>query len=130
MVRICDSCGREYEARRKDSRTCSPACRQRRGRGAKPAPDLYVPADNPLLIATKRELEAAGKLDTRLGQQALVLAARVAGSETNAGIAALSRELCMVVAEAIGGRGSAAPRPPDAIDEVRARRDVKRMAQP
>jgi hypothetical protein len=32
--RLCDYCGRDYPARRSDSRTCSPACRQRAHRAA------------------------------------------------------------------------------------------------
>ena len=66
MRRSCDICGREYDARRSDSRMCSAACRQRRSRGAEPPPA----EETPLLIATRQELEAAGKLETMLGQQA------------------------------------------------------------
>lgn len=126
MLRKCDTCGREYEARRKDSRTCSPTCRKRRGRGAKPASDSDGLVEKPLVVATRRELEAAGELDTRLGQQALALAERMSGSETNAGIAALSRELCAVMAAATGSKAPGQKAKADYIDELRVRRDAKR----
>lgn len=123
MVRICDICGREYEARRADSRTCSAACRKRRGRGARPQPQQH---DSPLYLATHRELEAAGALNTWRGQQALVLAARMSGSETNAGVAALSRELRSVIQAALGTKAAGGNSDDDFIDELQARRDAKR----
>lgn len=127
VIRNCDSCGNPYQPKSARSRFCSDVCRVRHSRGAAPEPK---PADDdPLVNATRRQLDEAGKLDTRLGQQALVLAARMSGSETNAGIAGLSRELCTVMTAALGA-ASAAPGVADAIDELRARRDGKRKAQP
>lgn len=84
--------------------------------------------DNSLVKATKAELEAAGKADTMLGQQAIALAARMSGSETSAGIASLSRELRTVMAAAIGAALPSAPAAGtgDRVDELRARRDAKR----
>jgi hypothetical protein len=119
MRRNCDICGREYDARRSDSRMCSAACRQRRSRGAEPPPA----EETPLLIATRQELEAAGKLETMLGQQALALAARMSGTETLGGIASLSRELRVVMTAAVGSM----PKPGvgDSVDELRQRRDTK-----
>lgn len=129
MRRNCDACGREYEARRKDSRTCGSTCRNRKARGAAPA-SKGDGCDNSLVAATRRELEAARKLDTMLGQQALALAARMSGTETTGGIAALSRELRTVMAAAVGAIPAAPPAPGqgDGVDELRARRDAKRAA--
>lgn len=125
MERKCDICGRSYEAKRRDSRTCGSTCRNNKRRRTPPPAD---PFDKPLVAATKRELEAAGKLDTMLGQQALVLAARMSGTETAGGVGTLSKELSRVVAAAIGSGPPATPAAGagDDIDELRARRNAKR----
>jgi hypothetical protein len=75
-----------------------------------------------LVVATKVELEAAGRLDSVLGQQALRLAQQMSGFETGGGMAALSRELRATMAEATRGAAVAA----DPLDELKARRDAKR----
>lgn len=123
MQRSCSVCGRDFDAKRKDATTCGSTCRANRHRGkvANPATNLV---DTPLVRATRAELEAAGKLDTRLGQQALVLAA---GMSTGSGVGQLSKELDRVMEAAIG----ISVKPPaagtgDAVDELRARRDAKR----
>ena len=124
MPKLCEVCGRSYEAKRKDSKTCSATCRSRK-RDMLPG---GVPANNSLVKATKAELEAAGKLDTRLGQQALILAARMSGTETPSGVGTLSKELDRVMAAAIGSTPPKAPTAGagDDVDELRARRDAKR----
>lgn len=124
MQKLCAVCGRSYETRRKDSLTCSATCRSRK-RDMLPA---GAPADNPLVKATKAELEEAGKLDTRLGQQALILAARMSGTETPSGVGTLSKELDRVMAAAVGATTPSAPAAGegDSVDELRARRDAKR----
>ena len=121
MRRACDMCGRDYEAKRSDSRTCGSTCRNNKARGA----DRVGPVDSPLVRATHAELEAAGKLNTRHGQQALVLAARMS---TGTGVGPLSKELDRVMAAAIGFTPVATPAPGagDDVDELRARRDAKR----
>lgn len=123
MQRSCDVCGRDYEAKRKDSKTCSATCRSNKRNGAGSAPAAEVVERNSLVIATRRELEEAGKVDTMLGQLALSLAGRMSGTPT--GIAALSKELREVTNAAIGTRTSA-PVQDDGIDELRRRRDAKR----
>lgn len=121
MRHKCDVCGNAFEAKRRDARTCSAACRNNRRRGARPAPE------NSLVAATRRELAAAGKLDSMLGQQALVLAARLVGSATSGGVGTLSKELSRVTAAAIGSTPSSpAAGKGDDVDELRARRDAKR----
>ena len=106
LRKTCDDCGSDYEARSARSRFCSDACRVRSSRKSSP-PDPEVVSSDPLVKATTRELEAAGKLDTRIGHQALALARRMAtGIETGGGVAALSRELRSVLDAAIGGKAS------------------------
>lgn len=122
MQRCCIVCGRKYEARQANSRTCSATCRSRKARGAADPPA----ADSPLVRALARELEAAGKLDSLHGQQALALAARMSGAQTSAGVASLSRELRTVMTAAIG---SSSPTNADVIDELKKRRDAKRASQ-
>lgn len=121
MLRKCDTCGREYGAKTARSRFCSDVCRVRKFRGAAPAPGVECAA-SPLVSAARRELEAAGRLDTVLGQQVLLLAARLSGTDTGAAVAALSRELRATMAEALRGvrRGA------DPVDDLRGRRDRKR----
>ena len=121
MQRSCSVCGRDFEAKRKDAITCSATCRSNRRNGK----SVTNPVDTPLVRATRAELEAAGKLDTRLGQQALVLAA---GMSAGSGVGQLSRELDRVMAEAIGFTPPTAGTAPtgDTLDELRARRDAKR----
>jgi hypothetical protein len=79
-----------------------------------------------LVEIARKELEAAGKLDTILGQQALVLAAAMTSEMT--GVGTLSKELSRVLAAALGDvpPGGSALGDVDVVDEVRARRDAKR----
>ena len=79
MQRTCAVCGRDFDAKRKDAITCGATCRSNRRNGK----SATTPTDTPLVRATRAELEAAGKLDTRLGQQALVLAV---GMSTGSGV--------------------------------------------
>lgn len=81
-----------------------------------------------MVDAVRKELEAAGKADTALGQLALTLAARLRSEVT--GVSALSKELRAVTAAAIGsapGGKQSAPAT-DSVDELRARRDKKKKA--
>ena len=83
-----------------------------------PSPD-DVP---PLVAATRRELQAADRLDSVAGQQALKLAERMYGLfDTGSAIAALSRELRAAMAEALKD----APRAGDSLDELAERRRRK-----
>lgn len=123
MQRKCDICGDDFEAKRKDARTCSSTCRNNRARGAAKKP---LRGEDSLVGATRRELEEAGKADTVLGQLALSLAGRMSGTVT--GLAALSKEFRAVKAEALGASsaGSSSTPSTDGVDELRARRDAKR----
>ena len=127
MTRNCNVCGREYVARNPRSKFCGDACRKRNTRN----PGVSLPAatvapmgsEPPLVEVTRKTLADAARLDTIGGQQALQIAGRMsAGSETGSAMAALSRELRAVMAEALQGVQAAA----DPMDELRARRDSKR----
>ncbi len=128
MLRNCDTCGRSYEAKTRRSRYCTDLCRARNHRGATAVPNIEG-LNNPLVNATRRELEVAGKLDTAMGQLALVLAAAMSTTQTTAGLAALSKELSRVASKAIGSTFTTpAAGAGDDIDELKARRDAKRSS--
>lgn len=123
MRRTCDVCGRDFEAKRRDARSCSATCRSNRRNMSTP-PTAGQVAGNSLVKATTAELAAAGKVDTMLGQLAISLAGRMSGTTT--GLAALSRELRSVIDAAVGVKSSGVAPKADGIDELRARRDAKR----
>jgi hypothetical protein len=127
-MRTCEQCGKSFEAPR--ARYCSSTCRANKSRGAIPATAADpvftgVGTTNPIGIvaAVAAELAAAGRLSTSLGQQALRLAVRLETSkvDTGAGLAALSKELRVVMATALADNAPAQ----DQIDEMAAKRDAK-----
>jgi hypothetical protein len=132
----CSVCGKPFEAQRPTAKYCGSTCRVRQSRKAKPAPDpasetpVVTPikpletVEDSLVTAVKADLEAAGRLETALGRQALRLAERMGSAfDTGSAIAALSRELRAVMAEALSGGEKAG----DSLDELAARR-VKKAA--
>ncbi len=105
------------------TRFCDATCRKRASRRPDEAPGTFEPDGGGLLDALRRELEAAGRLDTALGQQALALAVKLSSPfDTGSAMAAVSRELRAVREEALRGAEQAA----DPLDELRLRRDAKR----
>jgi len=78
------------------------------------------------LEATRKQLDAAGRSTSPLGQVALLLAAWLdsGGREGVTGRVALVREHRVALAEAVKG----AQRVASPVDELRARRDFKRNA--
>jgi glycerate-2-kinase len=78
----------------------------------------------PVTAATLKELNAAERAGTALGESALALARRVDGAarDSGASLASLARELRATLAEALRDAAAAA----DPLDELRARRDRKR----
>lgn len=134
MTRNCDVCRKPFEAKRPQARFCGATCRKRNSRGAGPtapmpksAPVVPVPAEAAgagLIATVVNELTAADRLNTAVGQCALRLAVRMETStvDTGAGLAAMSKELRAVMAQALAGAQEAE----DPIDELRARRDRKR----
>jgi hypothetical protein len=95
-----------------------------------PAPPVAAPAtpapvpddDGPepeLVTTTRRELEDAGKLDTALGQQALLLASRMASPFASAAaVASLAKRHSDLIAALV----PPAPGKPDRLDELAERR--------
>lgn len=124
MKATCAGCGLDFEAKRSTAQYCSSTCRSR-GNRKKPAEATALEPSSSLVDATRAELVAAGRLDSMLGQQALVLAGRIGSPfDTGAGMAALSKELRALMLEATKGAAVAA----DPLDELRARRDRIRSA--
>lgn len=144
MERSCNLCGTLYSPKRATSQYCSTACRTRATRlrqsGVRAPLAALTPTEAPaaaappaptadglvlsLVTSTRKQLEAAERLDTILGQQALVLATRLeltTGIDTGSSLAAVSKELRAVMAEALAGVAVAE----DPIDELRRRRELK-----
>lgn len=127
MLRACDVCRAEYDAKRPSSRYCSPRCRQRKARGqvaAETPPVREAVVDSGLVDATRRRLTEARALDTVDGQAALVLAHRIETGLTESGsaVAALSRELRAVMDAALKTTAPVG----NLIDELRAQREKRR----
>jgi len=137
MSRPCDVCGCAYTARRATSRFCGGTCAKRaqragpavmRARAAALADDERPVSD--LERAVARELEQAGTMQSLRGQIeghiALELAYRIGSRhESGAATAALAKALRATMDRALGGVTPAAA---DPLDEIRARRDLKRSA--
>ena len=122
MSRSCESCGVAYEAARSDSKFCGERCRKRAQRGhVAPVVAVAGGTANGTTEAVRRELEAAGRLETSLGAAALALAERIDGSTAVMGFAALVKELRVTMEAAVAGAHVAA----DPVDELRSRRDRK-----
>lgn len=132
-MRFCDYCAGKLPASKpRNARFCSVDCRRasaRRPAGDPPAAAPVVTplpvapppsAVDPLVKAVRDALDAAGRLDTVPGRQAVALAEAMAGASGTA-LAALSRELRTVQAEAMRGVQTKV----DPIDELKKRRDRK-----
>jgi len=120
----CSVCTKVFPAKRSTAKFCGPTCRSRANRTGG---TVAVLPEHPsgLVAVTKRELEAAGRLDTVLGQQAMELAGRIVSPfSTGAAVGTLSKELRTVMSEALKGAAVVA----DPLDELRDRRDRKRNA--
>ena len=133
MDRICDACGAPYEAIRANARFCSDRCRKRTARKPKPLTEMpTVPTDDAPLVTSQlsktvtEELIAGGVLDTSPGQAALLLAQRMelGATDTGSAVAAMSRELRSLMAEALGKSEAVS----DPMDELKARRESRRTA--
>ena len=123
-TRPCEACGVDFEARRQSSRFCSDRCRQRLRRSPVAAgAERMRPGE--LVDATRRQLAAAGAVDTTLGQMALLLAARLESPlETGNSVASVSREFRTVMGWVTDQRVDGF----DPVDELRARRDRRRRS--
>lgn len=134
MRKECAECGDSFEARRPNATYCGPRCRKRAQRAGRtdqkartvpvaPLPD-QPEEDGPVTAATRRELAAAGREESALGQGALAAARRIdtPTSDSGSAVASLIREHRAALAEALDGAKPAM----DDLDELRARRDAKR----
>src|SRR6266498_1700351 len=107
---------------------CDAKCRSKAYKARQANPGAVVtlpdqPADPSLADVVRRDLAAAGRLDTLPGQLALALATRIAAPGTTASsVATLSKELRALVAEALEGTR---PRQGDALDEFTLRLQQK-----
>lgn len=138
----CEVCGEMFEAKRRTARFCSSGCRVRAHRAggkvvelkpaAKSKPAGKAPAAapapageeaGPVEAAAVKQLEEAGRLDTPLGQAALVLARRLDRTtmDTGSAIAGVVKQLEATLAAATAGAKQAE----DPVDELRKRRDQK-----
>lgn len=116
--RVCEVCESGFEGRR-DARFCSATCRKRSSRGADGAPD------DGLVRSVRKELEDADRLESFAGQLALQLAREMAAPGAT-GIAAMSKELRVVMADALGGRSGSQGEPEsDVVNEIKERRERK-----
>ena len=142
MTKTCESCGGDYSPRSSRARFCSDKCRSRaryRREVLKQPETLAAPKAKPKRTAKAKpeavptgalgavldELQAAGRLQSSAGQAAVALARRIDdGAESSAGLAALTREMRAAMAEAL----SRAEATGDALDELRARREARRVS--
>jgi hypothetical protein len=143
VLKTCEVCPTEFQAKRASAKYCSERCKkraQRRPGGVKAAKVLPLPAeptsepadgqvikpsvDGPLTAATTAELQDAGRFETAVGQAALALARRIDHglAETGSALAAMVREHRATLTEAVRDAKKAA----DPLDELRARRERKR----
>lgn len=139
MQRSCVICAKPFEASRPSAAYCGATCRKRASRAAKPGGDkpsrqaagrprpasTPVSGEDDVAAAVLAELQAADRDGSALGRQAIALARRMAEFDTGSSMAALSRELRAVMAEALGDQAQATL---DPLDELKARRDRKRTA--
>lgn len=133
VSKTCAVCGAGFEAKRAAAKYCGERCRkraQRRPGGTKAVKVLELPAEptsetpsTAVAAATVVELERAGRLETAVGQAALVLAQRIDANsgETGASLASLTRDHRAAMAEALRD----AEVNSDEVDELKARRERK-----
>jgi hypothetical protein len=128
MQRQCEECGRKYTARRSTSKYCTTKCRSQHynyeQRRNQPPGDPAL-EDHPLLVAVRKELEAAGRLDSTEGMLVIGLARQMVDpSISNAALVAASKELSRVMAE-MRGRKPTVVRSPSPPDELTVRRSER-----
>lgn len=129
----CEACGKSFVGRQARQRFCSSTCRSRGNRGTVMVTSPTQPKDDDdldsspveltgLVAATRAELETAGRVNSMLGQSALLLAAQMCSNRVALGSAALNKELRATMVAALQGAVVA----DDPVDELRRRRDAKR----
>lgn len=127
MRQTCARCGTSFEAKRATARYCGSSCRSLATRERKQdgLVEVATAPDMPsVLAAVRTELAAANRLDSVAGAAAQALAVRIdAQAETGAAVASLTRQLHATMAEALRDAPVA-----DGLDELRARREARRLA--
>lgn len=130
MERSCAVCGKGFTAQRSTARYCGSGCRARASQGAEvrdhPAKSHQpAPTTAGLTDLTRRELDAAGRLDTARGAAVLLLAGRLdANQDTGSAVAALHRQWdAALTAATADARQALSP-----MDELRLRREARRGA--
>jgi hypothetical protein len=90
----CVVCNKAFVAQKPTAKYCSPLCSKRAQRaglsGRRPAAAASLPpisGASDLVDAVRKTLEAAGRLDSSMGQLALVLAQKMTDHGTAAGVA-------------------------------------------
>ncbi len=120
--RACDQCGRQYEAKRPNSRFCGDTCRKRSQRDRRAAKSAEARKSSGLADQVRSDLKKADRLNTVLGRQAIALAGALeTAGVSGASVASLSRELSRVMAEAMQGARLVS----DALDEFTLRLQQK-----
>ncbi len=127
MQKTCEACGDPFEAKRPSRKTCGERCRKRMQRQPSAEVVRLHASGQPgqqslagsLTAATQRGLTDADRLDTELGQAAMLLARRlddVGPGETGAGMAALVKEYRATLADALKDSDRKAE---GTVDEIR-----------
>jgi hypothetical protein len=116
--------------KRPNSRYCGGACRQRAKRAGLAGRSGVVreppPTDSPLIRVVTAELEAAGQADSWCGRAALLMAQRLSDPLCpSSAVVPLSRELQRTMEWVMRDVW----RRRDPLDEVKRRRDSKRLSQ-
>jgi hypothetical protein len=134
MRHTCKYCRRKFDAR-SDAIFCSPTCKARNHdapRNAQNRKTTTPVSEHPFVLATRRELEAAGRLDSLLGVAAVNLAeAMCAPRKRNSEMVALSREFSRTVKAALKGAPVgklAVVRPVDELTTRRTKRQKRGYA--
>lgn len=139
MDRSCEVCSTPYRPTRSTAKYCSPRCKKRAAdkrvadrlaaerADAQPGPAETSPS-TALVDQVRAELEEAGRLNTVIGRQALLLASRLETNtnDTGGSAAAVSKELRAVMAEAMSGVHQAEDPVQQSQDELKKRREKRK----
>jgi hypothetical protein len=133
----CADCGKPFTAQRRTARFCSATCRSRAHQKAPEVvtaveapptvPEPPVP-DPPLVEAVVKELTEAGKLASRRGQQAVVMARKLASASTTASSAASLSKALDEMMDSLTAPQGLGPSPTTRRGTLAQRRQQKRGA--
>lgn len=135
MPRVTCTCGKSFTATRANAKYCSDRCRKRTKRSGADVVSMPPRSDDeesteptaqkmgPVETAAHRELLAADRVGSFLGQTALATARKIDDgvTETGSAFSSLSKELRATMLEALRGT-KAATAPQQLQDELAARR--------